>query len=203
MKKRFAAVAGAMFAFGVIVACSSSDDATAPPSNEGSCAKLASQCHPYAQKSALANECHELGHAGDDSKCGPRLAECQAECPLTDAGESDLPFEIGPDGEVIDKRHDAAANDANTDGSDGAPQISQACVDYCACLEPTCGFQKADYKYTSIGQCQEACMTFEADELDCWSKFCNHAKTLSEANRQHECQHSIGVLGLFECPYGE
>lgn len=187
---------GVLVAFGIVVACSSSDD-DAPPNYSGSCATLASQCHPYSEKSALGKECHELGHAGDDSKCGPRLAQCQAECPPIDGG-GHLPFEI-VDGQVVNLP-DASTADGNTDATtDSAPQVDKVCNDYCNCLTPTCGSQTG-YPYANIEQCRATCTSkFTADEKTCWPKFCDRAKALSEANRQHECQHAMGFLDLDEC----
>lgn len=194
MKRASAVLVGAALGFGALVACSSSND-DAPPSYAGSCATLASQCHPYAQKSALGNECHELGHAGDDSKCGPRLAQCQAECPPTDGG-GHLPFEI-VDGQVVNRSDANDAEDANS--TDSASAVDGICNDYCDCLTPTCGSQSG-YPYATIEQCRATCASkLTADEKACWPKFCDRARALSEANRQHECQHAMGFLDLDEC----
>lgn len=196
MKKRTAAAVGAIFGFGVIVACSSSDGAGAARNDSGSCATLASQCHPYASKSALGNECHELGHAGDDSKCGPRLAQCQAECPLVDGGD-DLPFHI-VDGQVTNLPDGSGEGDADATTADAGPKDDAVCTAYCDCLQPTCGGQTG-YIYASIEQCRATCATFTKEQKDCWPKFCERAKALSETNRQHECDHAQGKLNLDEC----
>ena len=189
MKPRAAAALGAGLVFSVAVACSSSNEGTR--NDAGSCATLASQCHPYASKSALGKECHDLGHAGDDSKCGPRLAQCQAECPLIDGGD-DLPFKI-VDGQVVNP----PGTDASVDPADAA-STDAICAAYCDCLQPTCGSQ-TQYLYSSIEQCRGTCATFTEEERTCWSKFCDRAKALSEANRQHECDHAQGKLNLDEC----
>lgn len=192
MKRRVAVVLGALLGLGVVVACSSSDDATPAQDFTGSCAALASRCHPYDGKSALGHECHELGHAGDDSKCGPRRAECEAECPPVDGG-GHLPFEI-VDGEVVDPPADGGA-----DATAEAAAVDTVCNAYCDCLAPTCKSQP-DYPYADVEQCRATCATkFTAEQKECWPKFCERAKNLSEANRQHECQHAMGFLELAEC----
>jgi hypothetical protein len=192
VKKRLAFGVGALFAFGVIVACSSSDDKAAPAQDyTGTCSTLASQCHPYASKSAFANECHELGHAGDDSKCGPKFQQCQAECPITDASD-DLPFHI-VDGQVVNK-------DAGGDAQGDADAGPDDCVPYCACIKAAC---TTKYPYPDDGTCLATCHTFGADDLECWGKFCEKAKTLSEEAKGHTCDHALGKEGSDECPFGQ
>lgn len=56
------------------------------------CLDIADRCHELAEAggSALAVECHELGHDGTQAECEMRMAECLAECPETlDAGPPD------------------------------------------------------------------------------------------------------------------
>jgi len=186
--KRGAVLAGGIGGvIALVVACS--DDPDPAPNYSGSCAILASQCHPYDGKTQIGHDCHELGHAGDDSKCGPRLAECQSGCPEIEGGS--LPFHI-VDGAVVDEPTNDAAADGPT--ADSGPD---ECTAYCACLEDTC---KA--KYDSIyatGSCVATCKTFTTENRTCWQKFCGRAKNLSEANRAHECDHASGVLADAEC----
>ena len=112
-----------------------------------------------------------------------------------------MKVQILVDGEVVNPPGlDGATSDASSDAPvDAAPD---PCVPYCECLQATCSTQ-SDYIYTGadpVGTCVATCKAnFTADEKDCWSKFCAHAKTLSEANRGHECDHSMGKLNLDEC----
>ncbi|MBX3232400.1 MAG: hypothetical protein KIT84_22510 [Labilithrix sp.] len=177
-----AAIVGIGLALALVVACSSSGS-DAPPNHAGSCAILASQCHPYDGKSQLGTECHELGHDGDDAKCGPRLAECQAECPEIEGGG--LPFEI-VDGAVVDK-------DAGSETDAGPDAGPDECETYCTCLEQFCSA-----KYTELyasASCAATCRSsFSQDDRACFFEACTKAKDLAEENRKHECDHASGVI---------
>lgn len=188
MKARAVFAGGIGGVIALVVACSSDPD-PAPVNNAGSCAILASQCHPYDGKSQIGTECHELGHAGDDTRCGPRLKECQANCPETDSGG--LPFHI-VDGAVV--------NPPNTesDASPDAPVVTtpdagpDECATYCACFQEAC---KARYdSIYATGSCVETCKTFAAEDRTCFSAACQKAKNLAVENRQHECEHASGAI---------
>lgn len=175
MKRPFA-IAGAVLT--LVVACSSSDDAAAPaPDYTGSCSTLATRCHDVAD--TLAVECHELGHAGDTSKCGPRLRECLAVCPEREGGAA-LPFS------------DAGAKDAS---GDAGPD--PACVSYCDCMKANCS-GVANYPFSDESVCYGACATFTAAERSCFAGFC--ADAVDAGVRDHACDHATSKLGTAECP---
>lgn len=173
---RIATTLGALL---LAVACSSTASSEpapdAGPSYAGSCATLASRCHPY--DTVLAKECHDLGHAGDISKCGPRLGECLAECPEREAGAG-LPDDAGADG----------ASDAGPDPS---------CVTLCDCMKQNCS-AVANYPFADEGVCYRACATYTEPERACFSTFCGQA--IDAGVRDHACDHATGKLGAAECP---
>jgi len=174
MKSRTTAMAVATIAL-VAIACSrtsgSTDDST------GSCAVLAKQCHPYGLKSAIGKECHDLGHDGDDTKCGPRKAECLAACPPIDGGE---PHDAEPDG----------GGDASSDGGDGGGDGGDpVCSSYCTCMTETCATIQG-YPYGAPGSCAAACAAFGSEARTCWPKFCESARAL--ADKKHDCEHAWG-----------
>lgn len=152
------------------VACSSSPE---PPSADGgSCAELASRCHPVS--TPLGKECHELGHAGDEARCGPRSAECLAECPVGyDAGAH--------------ATHDAGPTDAEADGDAGATP----CATYCACMSTTCSDQPG-YPFADEAACLAACADFTAEHLACQTDACEDAKIAID--KAHDCEHASGLV---------
>ncbi len=104
----------ATIVIGSLIACSDDhddDDHAASHSEAGPvCTTLGERCHEGT--SALAVECHELGHDGDEAKCVAREAECLAECPEhheQDGGEEE-------DGSWPHDEPDAAESDAGSDG---------------------------------------------------------------------------------------
>jgi hypothetical protein len=162
---------------GVVVACSSSDDKnTTPADYTGSCAELASRCHPI--KTPLGIECHELGHTGDDAKCGPRKAECLAECPVQaedDGGKAD------------------GSSTTNLDGGADAADAGGPCADYCVCMATTCSDQP-DYPYADEAACLVACNAFTAEDRTCHAAACEEAKTAEAEDKDHECMHASGAI---------
>ena len=161
-------------------ACSSSTTAT-PADYVGSCDVLATRCHAAA--TALAKECHDLGHTGDDAKCGPRRAECLTECPEASSEDSGKPDADSPIG------------DGSTDAADAAPD--PACVSLCSCVEATCADQ-SNYPYGDPGSCLAACALFSAAERSCFQSFCE--KAADGGTKAHDCDHATGKLGGQECP---
>ncbi|HVH45188.1 MAG TPA: hypothetical protein VM925_22705 [Labilithrix sp.] len=166
---------------GVAVACSSSS--SAPSTSDtytGSCNIIASRCHPI--KTPLGKECHELGHDRDDAKCGPRKAECLAECPETveDGGHSD-PVDSG----TADA---AAAGDA---ASEAAPDGGGACTAYCACMTATCA-SESSYPFADEAACLSACAAFSDANRTCYAASCEDAKTA--ADKEHDCEHASGTV---------
>ncbi|MBS2012826.1 MAG: hypothetical protein JST00_08070 [Deltaproteobacteria bacterium] len=162
----------------VTAACSSSSPASGAPDVAGSCNELASRCHGFA--TPLAVECHELGHDGDDARCGPRRSECLAACPegARDAGS------------------EGAAQDASRDApSDAAPDPS--CVAYCSCMSSACASVK-NYPFTDVSACYAACATFSAADRACFTAFCGEAA--DSGAKDHACDHATGKLGSAECP---
>ena len=143
----------------VHVACSSSNDPAAPDYSE-SCATLASRCHGVG--TALASECHELGHSGDTSKCGPRLQECLAACPEKEGGTS-LPFD------------DAGPTDAGAADGDAGPDPT--CVAYCACMKDHCS-SVSNYPFSDESVCYHACATYPASDRACYTSFCEDRKSV-------------------------
>lgn len=160
-----------------VLACSSSDEAAAPPDYTGSCSKLATRCHGVDD--ALAKDCHELGHAGDTSKCGPRLDACLAVCPEREGG-AELPF------------RDAGGEDASADAG-RAP----ACVTYCECMKDHCS-SVVNYPFSEERVCYDACATFSEAERSCFTHFCQDAADAGA--RDHACDHASSRLGTAECP---
>lgn len=167
----------------VIAACSSSNEPKAEDYS-GSCSVLASRCHPV--QTTLGKECHELGHDGDDAKCGPKKAECLAECPEREGGTThpDSGTDAAP---ATDSGSEAAA--------DSGPDL--LCQTYCACLNDTCSTQTG-YPFAAAGSCATACAAMNADQRKCWPNWCEQAK--ASANKEHLCEHAWGALGLDECP---
>jgi hypothetical protein len=157
-----------------VAACSSSSTPSPPVDDSaGSCRVLAKECHPH--KTPLGIECHELGHEGDDAKCGPRKAECLAACPAIDGGDphADAGGDAGQD----------AAGDAGQDAGD------PVCAAYCTCMVDTCATVPG-YPYTTPTSCAAACAAFTAAERLCWPKFCESAKLA--ADKAHDCEHAWG-----------
>jgi hypothetical protein len=155
----------------VVVACSSSSN-TPAPDYAGSCEILGKQCHGVG--TALADECHDLGHAGDDSKCGPRKAECLAACPEDAHGD-------GGHGDT-DAGSDASTDAPNADASDGAVD---GCIAYCECMKSACDV-------TDEAACKTTCAGFSAADLECFGDHCEAAKTA--ADPAHDCQHASGEV---------
>lgn len=156
-----------------LVACSSSTPAPAEDYG-GSCALLSNRCHPV--KTALGKECHDLGHDGDDAKCGPRKAECLAECPegAGDAG------------------HEADATPTTDAATDAADAGNDGCTTYCACMTATCATESS-YPYADEAGCLAACKGFDQKGLTCVTAACEKAKTASD--KAHECEHAGSPTG--------
>jgi len=155
------------------LACSSSPD-PAVPDYAGSCDALASRCHKST--TVLGVECHDLGHDGDDAKCGPRKGACFAECIAREEDDG------GPDGAV------APEGDAGPLPDAGASADSP-CATYCACMGATCGTQPS-YPFASEAACLSACSAFDRPGLVCVVAACERAKSApSASNKTHECEH--------------
>ncbi|MBX3185374.1 MAG: hypothetical protein KF819_00100 [Labilithrix sp.] len=178
------AIFAASLAVGVaFAACSSNTPSTEDPA--GSCDQLARACHPYDKETAIGHECHELGHAGNDTACAPRKAECLAACPPREAGPTPTPVDAGEAGDGGDA--------SSTDGGE-----TDVCPAYCTCLAEACS-AIAGYPFAAAGSCAARCAAMTADEKKCWPGFCEQAKT-SAASKAHLCEHAWGDLGLDECP---
>lgn len=171
-----AAPAIAAFA-ALVVGCSSSTSASPSPDYTGSCSELASRCHGIA--TALAEECHDLGHDGDIARCGPRREECLAAC-LVGARDA------GVEASAAD-----AAGDATADAA-GDP----ACIAYCSCMASTCA-SVTNYPFGNIEVCYAACAVYSASELACFTAFCGEAA--DSGSQGHACEHATGKLGTAEC----
>jgi uncharacterized repeat protein (TIGR04052 family) len=72
-----------------------SDAGDAAPDAASVCETLGSQCHPYdlGAGEGDAHECHEIGHAGNETTCAAERARCLAACSPGDAGGA-LPFQL-------------------------------------------------------------------------------------------------------------
>lgn len=159
----------------LLAACTT--DKAAPPTTAsfaGSCETLASRCH--SQKTTTAKQCHDLGHEGDDTKCGPRLDACLSECP-----------EVTPDAGIIT---DASSNDA--------ANTRAQCETYCACMKSSCASVQ-NYPFTEESVCYEACATFTTEQRTCFEQFCTEANTPDAGTKAHQCDHATGRLGVVEC----
>ncbi len=164
-----------------LIACSSDESKPGTvASAAGSCDLLASRCHGI--KTALATECHELGHDGDDAKCAPKKDACLAECPEGAGGHEE---------------HDAGTTPASEAGADAMPDApttpDPACAEYCTCMNASCSGAFADE-----GACLSACAKFTSAERDCWTYFCKAAGDAGPSS--HKCEHASGGHGLDECP---
>jgi hypothetical protein len=159
----------------VVVACNSSSTSRSPsPDYTGSCEALAKQCHGV--KTPLGDECHDLGHAGDDAKCGPRKAECLAGCPDDAHGDGGHEDAASTD--------EDAGSDASADASDGAVD---PCIAYCACMTTACSSV-----FTDQSACLAACAGFSATNVTCFAASCEDAKTA--ADPAHDCEHASGAV---------
>ncbi len=155
----------------------------------GSCELLASRCHDVG--TALAKECHDLGHDGEDTKCGPRKAECLAA--PSDAGASvDAAESI--DAQTADDAQSSVDGGTTADGgatidasADAAPS---ACETYCTCMSATCASEPG-YRFADSAACLAACATFGASDRSCRVAACEEAKTA--ADKGHPCDHAGGV----------
>ncbi|MBX3213025.1 MAG: hypothetical protein KF850_13390 [Labilithrix sp.] len=163
MNLRFS-VSASIVSIALAIACSSSSTPSSPD-YAGACQELASRCHGVG--TPLGDECHDLGHDGDDAKCGPRRAECLAACPKNDAEDA---------GHVAD---DAGSDDAGRD----AP--ADRCSDYCACMLSTCAS-----KFANEAACLATCGAFSDEDFTCYSTHCEDAKTASDP--AHDCEHASG-----------
>ena len=147
----------------VAVACSASNDNTSTVI-QGACATLATRCHGIP--TAIAKECHDLGHAGDDAKCTPRHSECLAACP--------------------EGMHEADAGDDAPSSSDaGADAANPACTAYCDCMSSRCG-NEVNYPFTEESVCYAACASFSAAERTCFHDFCERA--VDAGVKSHACE---------------
>lgn len=167
--------AAVALALGALVACSSSGSSSDSAAYEGSCKELASRCHPV--QTTLGQECHDLGHDGDDAKCGPRRAECLAECPEETAHE-----DAGAPAE------DAGGDDAGGDDAGPTP-----CEAYCACMGATCATEPA-YPFADDAACLSACAAFSSEDLTCRAASCEAAKSSSGHDKEHDCEHASGAV---------
>lgn len=179
--KRAVPFAGAAFLTCIAVACGTTS--SAPPEDPaGSCRVIASACHFYDQGSGLAHDCHELGHAGDDVKCGPRKAECVSACPPREGGTT--------------HPEDAQAPDGADGGADAPADGPDMCIAYCDCLAQSCSMV-AGYPFSAPGSCAAQCVQMNTDQRACWPKWCQGAST--SAIHDHYCEHAWGKYGLDEC----
>jgi hypothetical protein len=62
----------ALLLIGLVVVVSGCDD------NPSECEELGEVCHDTGTD--LGQECHEVGHHGDEDECAERYDECIAEC---------------------------------------------------------------------------------------------------------------------------
>lgn len=168
------------FAVLAFAACSSTTPST-PTDHAGSCDLLATRCH--ASTTPRMKECHELGHDGDDAKCGARREECLAECP-----EEAVPADGGGGDAPADASSVSDAGDAAAD---------PACVALCDCLGATCASQN-NYPFEAPGSCETACAGFSASDRACFRAFCE--KAADGGSKAHDCDHATGKLGSQECP---
>ncbi len=158
-------------------ACSSSNT-TAAPDATGSCRTLASKCHSV--KTPLAQECHDLGHDGDDQVCGPRQAECLAACEGGTGHDDEQDVDAGSEA-------GATTDDAGADVNATTP-----CATYCACMAATCA-SRPNYPYADEAGCLDACAKFPSDGLTCVRTACEKAK--AAADKAHECDHASAPVG--------
>lgn len=157
----------------VVAACQA--ETTPQDDVTGACAAIV-KCHGKA--GALAEECHDLGHAGDDVACAKRKDECLAVC----SAESDASV-------------DTSAPSQDGAASDAADAATPACVAYCGCMVEAC-LGKPKVPFTDTASCLTRCAAFSSAEVTCFSAFCAKAK----AGGTHDCEHAGGTLGLVECP---
>lgn len=155
----------------VLFACSSSSSSPEGDAFAGSCELLATRCHDSATE--LGTECHELGHAGDDTACGPRKDECLTECPESSAGEQQDSGEVG-----------------SKDGGADARTEATACEAYCACMVATCT-EEPSYPFDDEAACLAACEDFSESDLACYAAACEAAT--KKKDKEHDCEHASGT----------
>jgi mono/diheme cytochrome c family protein len=90
-----------------------------------------------------------------------------------------------------------ASGAGGASGSSGGA-TSQACLDWCGCLQAECSELSA-YPFDSEAMCQARCESLGAQELSCWTDQCMEAGSGQEALREHHCEHGWGAHGLEEC----
>jgi len=165
-------IIGPIFAAMGILACTTTVEPTPADDTRGACQAIG-VCHGTA--GSIAEECHDLAHAGDDVACGKRKSECLAACP------------------TIPKVDSGAVADA---GDAGPPAPTAECRAYCTCMGTTCK-GKPKYPFLDDAGCLAGCAAFSAAERKCFAGFCASAST---AAGSHDCEHAGGALGLVECP---
>jgi hypothetical protein len=172
MRSTTRAVSGVVLLVGLAFACSNIDSPEAQAS--GACQAIASACHSWGRNGGVAEECHDLGHAGDEAACAAKKSGCVAACPATPPGDGG-----------------GAVDGGASDGSSTDP----ACAGYCSCLAGACA-AIAGYPFTAPGSCASACAAQSAAERACFPRWCAKAES---SKGVHDCEHAWGKLGLDEC----
>jgi hypothetical protein len=99
-----------------------------------------------------------------------------------------------PDGPAPD-RPPAPSRDAIA--RDTGAAVSDACMKYCACMTKQCASKPGAPAWLKTADlCPAQCATFSAQQLTCWSGFCNPNAAMVSA---HNCEHGWGSQGLSEC----
>lgn len=72
----------------ITVACDDDDDDEHGGESDPMCEELGEVCHEPGETNAMAQECHEIGHAGDAAACAMAYDDCIALCTGAGTGES-------------------------------------------------------------------------------------------------------------------
>ena len=213
-------------ALGLLLAAASLPSASCDSEDPEACDKISEACHPLDQGpgSGKPHECHRISHTDDVKQCNKSLDDCVGFC-TTEAAKPDAGGGSGgssgaggsagsggtggsggssppdakpastPDGPAPDTAPAAPAPDASAPDTSAA--VSEACMKYCACLTKQCAAKpNAPAWVKTAALCPAQCAMFSAQQLTCWTGFCNPNAAMVSA---HNCEHGWGANGLAEC----
>lgn len=212
-----------------LFACSSREASTAAHDDGQSCAEIEHACHlPLgglvlechavghrldearctAQRSACLAECGAAratltassGGSGGSSGGGgsaetPNSGDAQGGSVAASGGAA-AGSNAGPGGSA----GSAGSGEPSTSGgnSSSVPDPLLTCELQCACLVDTCAAQ-VGYPFADTQACLTTCERDLSPKLKCFHSFCTFAAQLEGDDRQHNCEHAWGGLGLAEC----
>jgi len=175
--------------------------------------------------SGKPHDCHRISHTDDVKQCNNHLSDCVGFCTSAaaaidgggaggeggaggsggaggnggaggsgGAGASDARGS-SPDGPAPDAK--PAPSDTATLDTGGGAAVSEACTRYCACVTRQCAAKTGAPAWVKTAAlCPAQCAMFSAQQLTCWSGFCNPTAATVSA---HNCEHAWGANGTMEC----